>query len=381
MKRLYLFLILTTPLLLTNSCSSDTEEEIPLNDKNTIESFSVLLGTVAYKAQINQQNSTISLALPFGTDLTQISPDITTAENSSILPVSGTVQNFQSPRTYVVTAENGDVKEYIITIIAPNDERKILTFFLETDDAEIITGFIDEESNSILLEVPNSLDLSALKMNFTVSENAVSEPLTGSIVDLSNPFICNITAENGTPAKYKVAAYTTNQLFNPDGENNGDGWNFVGDTGIESTSDFGNIFFITADEGDFSPNINQTITFPRDYSRKYVLFIGNLTTEKAVAGSITRHPYLWAYQTGEFSQDDWIYMQGMTHREDENVWEVVSGTHQLLPNVTGTHFRIAQARQKGDPFDGTRSKYRDLEVRLFESPEDASIYVNKLYQK
>ncbi|WP_131248824.1 hypothetical protein [Aquimarina atlantica] len=382
MKRIKLFPVLATLLFLANACNSDNAvEEIKLNNENTIKSFVVTINSVDYTAEIDQENNTINLSLPYGTDLTQISPNIITSENASIIPALGVAQSFQSPKTYTITAENGDIRKYTITIIAPNDESKILSLVIDNKDSENIIGFIDEESKSILLEVPNPLELSALKINLTVSENATSEPSSGSIVDLSNSLTYKITAENGVSSQYRIVTYTTNQLANPNGNNSGDGWSFDGNSGVELTFDFGNIFYVVANDGDFSPNINQTITFPRDYSEKYILFIGNLTTEKVVEGSITRHPYLWAYQIGNFSQDDWIYMQGMSHTEGENVWQIVYGTHQLLPNATGTHFKIAQALKKGDPYDGTKSKYRDLEVRLFESSADAEIYVAKLYQK
>jgi hypothetical protein len=380
MKRIKLFPILAILLFLVNACNSDnTVEEITLNNENTIQSFKVTINSVDYKTVIDQVNHSINLSLPYGTDLTQISPDIITSKNASILPASGIAQNFQSPKTYSVTAENGDIKEYNVTITAPNDESKILSLVI--NNSENIKGFIDEKSKSILLEVPNQLKLSTLKINLTVSENAKSEPSSGSVVDLSNPLIYKITAENGTSSEYRVVTYTVNQLVNPNGNNGGYGWSFSGNTGVELTSDFGNIFFVNAYDGDFSPNINQTITFPRNYSKKYILFIGNLTTEKVVEKSITRHPYIWAYQIGNFSQNDWIYMQGMSHTQDKNVWQIVYGTHQLLANVTGTYFQIAQALQNGDPYDGTKSKYRDLEVRLFESSADAEIYIAKLYKQ
>ena len=277
---------------------------------------------------------------------------------------------------FLVNACNSD---YTLEEIKLNNESKILSLVI--NNSENIKGFIDEKSKSILLEVPNQLELSTLKINLTVSENAKSEPSSGSVVDLSNPSKYKITAENGTSSEYRVVTYTVNQLVNPNGDNGGYGWSFSGNTGVELTSDFGNIFFVKAYDGNYSPNINQTITFPRDYSKKHILFIGNLTTEKVVANSITRHPYLWAQQMGNFLQNDWVYMQGMLHTQDKNVWQIVYGTHQLLANVKGTYFQIAQANQNGDPYDGTKSKYRDLEVRLFESSADAKIYIAKLYKQ
>lgn len=359
----------------------ESEPEVILSTENAITSISVLLNDVQYNAEIDHLNNSVLLTLPSGTNLSEILPIITIPDFATISPDPSSVQNYEEGVLFTITAEDGTTQEYEVKIIAPSNENSIISSTMENELMEPITGFIDEDSKSILFEVPNTLDLTAVKINITIPEDAVASLETENIIDLSSTTTLNITAENGDISEYSVSTYTTNLLTNPTGDNNGFGWDFDTNTGIETTAEYGNIFYITAYEGDFSPHIYQTVTFPRDYSEKYVLFIGNLTTEKVLENSITRHSYLWAYQTGEFSQDDWIYMQGMAHTAGANEWEVVSGSHKLLPNVTGTYFQLGQGRRNGDPYDGTTCKFRDLEVRLFESAEDAAIYVSQLYNQ
>ncbi len=398
-KNIFLLTLFTSLILSFISCeledeineqieeSIDTEEteesepEVVLSNESNITSISVILNDVQYNAKIDFLNKTILLTLPSGTNLSEIIPAITISDFATISPDPSSVKNYEEGVLFTITAEDGTTQEYEVTIIAPSNENSIISITLDDELMEPITGYIDEESKSILFEVPNTLDLSAVKINITIPENAVTSLETESIVDLSSTIALNITAENGDVSEYSVSSYTTNLLTNPSGDNNGSGWDFDPNTGIETTAEYGNIFYITAYEGDFSPHIYQTITFPRDYSEKYVLFIGNLTTEKVLENSITRHSYLWAKQIGEFSQDDWIYMQGMGHSAGANEWEVVSGSHKLLPNVTGTYFQLGQGRRNGDPYDGTTCKFRDLEVRLFESAEEAAIYVSQVYNQ
>lgn len=66
---------------------------------------------------INEVTSTISLSVPFGTDVTALLPSIASS-GISISPSAGTLNNFISPATYTVTAENGTAQAYVVTVIA-----------------------------------------------------------------------------------------------------------------------------------------------------------------------------------------------------------------------------------------------------------------------
>lgn len=59
---------------------------------------------------------TITLTLPAGTYLTKLSPEIFVSEGASVSPASGVEQDFTSPVTYTVTAENGKTKTYTVTV-------------------------------------------------------------------------------------------------------------------------------------------------------------------------------------------------------------------------------------------------------------------------
>ncbi len=64
--------------------------------------------------------NTIALTVPYGTSLTSLTPTITHT-GASINPASGVAQNFTNPVQYTVTAEDGSMKNYMVTVsVAPN---------------------------------------------------------------------------------------------------------------------------------------------------------------------------------------------------------------------------------------------------------------------
>lgn len=65
---------------------------------------------------IDENNHSINLMVPLGTDITSLAPTITIEENASISPSSGIAQNFTNPVIYTVTAENGTTQDYSVTV-------------------------------------------------------------------------------------------------------------------------------------------------------------------------------------------------------------------------------------------------------------------------
>lgn len=73
--------------------------------------------------EIDNQNRTITIEVPEGTDVTAQKPIISTSKNSTVLiggteQVSGvSVVDFSNPVYYIVKAENGDLALYTVTVI------------------------------------------------------------------------------------------------------------------------------------------------------------------------------------------------------------------------------------------------------------------------
>ncbi|WP_425392096.1 BspA family leucine-rich repeat surface protein [Ekhidna sp.] len=81
------------------------------NDSTDIKSF-VADGI---EGEINTINHTVNLSMPSGTDLSALTPTIEVSTNATIAPASGVAQDFTSPVTYTVTAENTATQEWVVT--------------------------------------------------------------------------------------------------------------------------------------------------------------------------------------------------------------------------------------------------------------------------
>jgi hypothetical protein len=66
---------------------------------------------------ITETDQKISAMVPNGTDVTALVPTIKISEAASISPASGVARNFTDPVTYTVTAEDGSVQSYLVTIL------------------------------------------------------------------------------------------------------------------------------------------------------------------------------------------------------------------------------------------------------------------------
>lgn len=65
---------------------------------------------------INQTNGTISVVMPYGTDVSKLVPVISGNNIASIIPGSGVMQDFSKPVTYTVTLADGTAKTYTVTV-------------------------------------------------------------------------------------------------------------------------------------------------------------------------------------------------------------------------------------------------------------------------
>ena len=65
---------------------------------------------------INHTNGTISVVMPYGTDVSKLVPVISGNNIASITPGSGVMQDFSKPVTYTVTLADGTTKTYTVTV-------------------------------------------------------------------------------------------------------------------------------------------------------------------------------------------------------------------------------------------------------------------------
>lgn len=94
---------------------------------------------------INEKDHTVAVTVPYGTDVTKLSPEIAVSPLAMVSPANGEVRDFTKPVTYAVTAENDTTQDYVVTVTVELPKLltvtapayKTLTAFAETADAAI----------------------------------------------------------------------------------------------------------------------------------------------------------------------------------------------------------------------------------------------------
>jgi hypothetical protein len=70
---------------------------------------------------IVEDNHTITVVVPDGTDLTKLIPAIVVSSGATVLPKSGVVQDFTNPVTYTVTDIYGASQDYTVTVVTESN--------------------------------------------------------------------------------------------------------------------------------------------------------------------------------------------------------------------------------------------------------------------
>lgn len=177
--------------------------------KNTAENTANYFLTFAVAGEdlpavIDTTLHTVTVTLPYGTNVAAlqptftVSPDVTSVKIGATAQVSGvTANNFAAPKTYAITAEHGEVQNWVVTVVfSANTENDFLTFSFAEQTAPAIINV----NNTITITVANGTDPSALVATFTLSDNATAN------IGLVNQ-VSGVTANNFTaPLAYNVAS-------------------------------------------------------------------------------------------------------------------------------------------------------------------------------
>lgn len=121
-------------MLLTLSCCSNPDT---LSSEKTIITFNFISPNV--RGIIDDINHTIILTVPFETDVTSLIP-IITQTGSSINPPSEIAQDFTTPLTYTVTAEDLSTQDYIVSLDAYAGTGDVFILLLKNLTEEPVRG-------------------------------------------------------------------------------------------------------------------------------------------------------------------------------------------------------------------------------------------------
>jgi hypothetical protein len=151
----------------------------------------------------NESAKTIDVTVPYGTDVNALVATFInngTVKVGTIPQVTGvTDNNFTNPVHYIVTATDGTIANYTVTVRpAAITERSFTSYSLAG-----ASGVINEATKKISVTVPNGTNVAALAATFSTTGTSVK---VGSTVQTSGVSVNDFT----TPVAYIVTAGDTN---------------------------------------------------------------------------------------------------------------------------------------------------------------------------
>jgi hypothetical protein len=165
---------------------------------------------------VNETNHTIALSVPFDTEVSSLNSIVLVSVGASISPESNTGQNFITPITYIVTAEDGSTQDYVATVtIEPDPNAPSLVsasvasattvdlIFSEDLDGRTITNKDFTITGHTLLDSADAGEITPGVVRLTITDTFA----TGEIPQI----IYNTTVSSGVKTlktKYTVPAKT-----------------------------------------------------------------------------------------------------------------------------------------------------------------------------
>jgi hypothetical protein len=186
---------------------------------------------------INQSAHTITVEVPYGTNLSSLVPTIS-YKGISVDPGSGMARGFSSPAVYTVRAKNGTAQPYTVTVqVKKNSAKEISAIsFPNVGVLETVIGAVPGPDGKIPISVTVSGNTSISSLSPKITHTGasitppggtaqVSNPYTGSPRNFSSPQSYRITAEDGSTRDYSVSvhiegggsAVITGFIFKPSG--------------------------------------------------------------------------------------------------------------------------------------------------------------------
>ncbi len=176
----------------------------------------------AEPAVIDNENATVTCLVSYSTEsLNGLVPTIAISANASIAPASGVAQDFSSPVTYTVTAEDGTTtKDWTINVskvATASSAKDILSFSFNNQQGESV---IDAENHTVLAYVAWNYDLTLatnkIAPTITVSPLARIYPVSDSAINFAAPVTYTVTAEDESTQQWTVTIQNDpNACVNP----------------------------------------------------------------------------------------------------------------------------------------------------------------------
>ena len=165
----------------------------PASSAKDITSFTIS-GQVS--SDIDTVAGSVTVVMPYGTDVTNLTPTIEVSPYATIDPASGVAQNFTNPVIYTVTAQDGTTKQWTVTVnVEPASNNATVSS----------TVYTVNDVDGTITNVPYNELLATFKSNINPAVGATFEVYqtdgTTVATDLQTGYKLICTAQDGTTTK------------------------------------------------------------------------------------------------------------------------------------------------------------------------------------
>ncbi len=193
---LMMFLLFVAGLVLIGCGGASSP---PLSSDKSITAFG--FASPPANGTVTEATHSITLTVPFGTDVTALAPNIV-HNGASVSPASGDAQNFTAPVVYTVTAADSSTQDYTVTVtVAPSSAKAITAFGFAAIPTAVVT--ITEATHTISAAMPSGTDATSLTPTVVHTGASVS-PASGAAQDFSSPVTYTVTAADSSTQDYTV---------------------------------------------------------------------------------------------------------------------------------------------------------------------------------
>ncbi|MDR1949463.1 MAG: SUMF1/EgtB/PvdO family nonheme iron enzyme [Spirochaetaceae bacterium] len=179
----------------------DPDNFIAADNQKQITGFTIT-APVEIVGTINEDEKTITLTVPNGTDLTAMTAAVQ-YDGASISPDPTQARDYTNPVTYTVTAAGGGTQTYTVTAVvtaAASSDKNIMAFRITSPvqaDGTIA-------GTAITVIVPYNTNVTQMTAEVNISSGASIDPDPATARDYTGPVTYTVRAEDGSTQDYTV---------------------------------------------------------------------------------------------------------------------------------------------------------------------------------
>ncbi|MEH0152524.1 hypothetical protein V6R21_00180 [Limibacter armeniacum] len=217
MKKVFNYFVnlLLAMALIGGFTACDDKEETPdLSSEAMISSFDFASLDLPESA-VSMDGNVITVTVPFGTDITKLTPSISISEGAVINPKIGEM-DFSSDVSFIVTAEDGQTKAtYTVKVIVAAPTDGSITEILVSEANEVTF-----DGNTIIIKVYEGTDVTALAPEIVLTDGSTVSPASGVAQDFTNAIEYTVSFGDETKVytvKVEFVPYgfsTTSEVYN-----------------------------------------------------------------------------------------------------------------------------------------------------------------------